>query len=178
MRALTDAARLLRLMQAMGRAADVPSEVFFTGGASAVLIGWRASTLDADLKVRPDAAWLFRVIPSLKEELQINVELAAPSDFIPEVPGWRERSMFVARHGLATFFHYDFHAQALAKVERGHALDLADVREMLIRGLVTSDKLRELFEAIEPHLPRFPAIDPPTFRRAVWSATDGPPPGR
>jgi hypothetical protein len=171
MRALTDAARLSRLMQGLGRAADVPSEVFFTGGASAVLIGWRASTLDADFKVLPDAAWLFRAIPGLKEELQINVELAAPSDFIPELPGWRERCVFVARHGLASFFHYDFHAQALAKLERGHALDLTDVGEMLGRGLVLPHRLRELFEAIEAQLARYPAIDPSAFRRAVWTAT-------
>ena len=35
-----------------------------------------------------------------------------------------------------TFRHYDLYAQALAKVERGHARDLADVEAMLERGLV------------------------------------------
>ena len=34
------------------------------------------------------------------------------------------------------FHHFDLYAQALAKIERGHAQDVDDVREMLRRGLV------------------------------------------
>ena len=33
---------------------------------------------------------LFRALPRLKEELRINVEIASPAHFIPELPGWRE----------------------------------------------------------------------------------------
>jgi hypothetical protein len=51
----------------------------------------------------------------LKSELDLNVELASPADFIPPLPGWRERSRLIAREGALTFFHYDFYAQALAK---------------------------------------------------------------
>jgi hypothetical protein len=171
MRALTDSARLERLMRSLGDAADAAAEVYFTGGACAVLVGWRTSTLDADIRVVPDGDWLYRALPRLKEELQINVELASPSDFIPELPGWWERSTFIARHGQVTFRHYDFHAQALAKIERGHEHDVRDVRQMLQRGLVTAGRLRELYEAIEPQLARYPALDPATFRRAVWAAT-------
>lgn len=39
-------------------------------------------------------------------------------DFIPSLPGWRDRSVFIARHGAVDFYHYDCSAQALAKVER------------------------------------------------------------
>jgi hypothetical protein len=106
----------------------------------------------------------------LKEELEINVELASPDGFLPELPGWRERSAFVAREGRVTVRHYDLYAQALCKIERGHARDLQDVREMLVRGLVHPERLQELFGAIEPHLYRFPAIDPPTFRAALEKA--------
>lgn len=62
---------------------------------------------------------LFRALPQLKEELEINIELASPDPFIPELPGWQERSLFVAREGRLSFYHYDLFAQALAKIERG-----------------------------------------------------------
>jgi hypothetical protein len=68
--------------------------------------------------------------------------------------------------------HYDLYAQALAKLERGHALDLTDVRELLTRGLVDRDRARELFKAIEPELYRYPAIDPRAFRRRVETALE------
>ena len=57
--------------------------------------------------------------------------------------------------------------EAIAKIERGHELDLLDVREMARRGLVRVDRLRDFFDAIEPELPRYPAIDPQSFRRQV-----------
>ena len=43
---------------------------------------------------------------------------------------------------------------------------------MLARGLVERARLRELFDAIEPSLYRFPAIDPAAFRRAVRDLID------
>ena len=72
-----------------------------------------------------------------------------------------------------TFRHYDLYAQALAKVERGHARDLADVEAMLERELVEPARLRELLAAIEPQLYRFPAVDPPTLRAALEAALTG-----
>ena len=65
------------------------------------------------------------------------------------------------------FHHFDLYAQALAKLERGHHQDVLDVREMLQRSLVTPPQLLAYFERIEPDLYRYPAIDPPSFRRAV-----------
>ncbi|MPY88648.1 MAG: hypothetical protein GEU99_12070 [Luteitalea sp.] len=154
-------------MCALGAEAKQSARVYFTGGATAVLNGWRATTIDVDLKIVPEQDRLLRAIPRLKEELQINVELAAPDDFIPELPGWEERSTFVQQERRLTFCHYDYYAQVLSKLERGHAQDVADVEEMLRRGLIDRQRLLDLFTAIEPHLYHFPAIDPPTFRRAV-----------
>ena len=170
MRRPVDGARVRDLMRALGSAADAPGRVYFTGGATAVLEGWRESTVDVDLKWMPDLDALYRALPTLKEELEINLELAAPSDFIPEVPGWEERSRFIAQEGRLSFFHYDHYAQVLAKIERGHERDLADVQAMLDRGLVDRTRLKELFEAIAPQLYRFPAIDPRSFRAAVERA--------
>jgi hypothetical protein len=49
------------------------------GGTSAVLVGWRASTIDVDLVMRPESDAMLRAIPMLKEQLQLNVELASPA---------------------------------------------------------------------------------------------------
>ena len=170
MRRDVDADRLRELLKALGAAARGEATVYLTGGSTALLHGWRASTVDVDLKLEPDRDEVLRALPRLKEELQINVELAAPDQFLPELPGWRERSPFIAKEGLLTFRHYDFYAQALAKIERGHARDLLDVGEMLRRRLVEPQRLRELFTAIEPGLYRFPSVDPATFRSALERA--------
>jgi hypothetical protein len=70
-------------------------------------MGWRASTIDVDLRFEPELDELFRAIPEIKEKFKINVELAAPSDFIPPLPGWRDRSPFIGREGKASFYNYD-----------------------------------------------------------------------
>jgi len=167
MRRLVDEPRLRRFMKALGDEAEKDVRLYFTGGATAVLLGWRASTVDVDIKLDPEVDRIFRALPRLKEELEVNVELASPDHFIPELPGWRERSLFVAREGRLSFYHYDLYSQALSKIERGHAQDLADVRQMLAKGLVDPAELMKRFEEIESRLYRYPAIDAASFRRAV-----------
>lgn len=71
-----------------------------------------------------------------------------------------------------SFYHYDFYAQALAKIERGHSQDRIDVQAMLGAGLVAPARLLELFEAIEPELYRYPALNPSVLRRAVEKAVE------
>ena len=172
MRALTDGERLRQFMRRLGDAAEGPSRVYFTGGATAVLLGWRSSTIDIDLQFVPDRDELLRAVAKLKEQLSINVELAAPSHFIPELPGWETRSLFIATEHLISYYHYDFYSQALAKIERGHAQDRRDVEAMLAEGRVTPAKLRELFDTITPQLYRYPALDENSFRRALERVLD------
>ncbi len=167
MRELADADRIRRFMQDLGREARTAGRVYLTGGATAVLLGWRRMTIDVDIRIEADADAVLKYVPALKEALKINVELASPADFLPELPGWRDRSAFIVREGSIDFFHYDFYAQILAKIERGHQLDQTDVRELIARKLVDPGKAWELFEKIEPELYRFPAIDQASFRRAV-----------
>ena len=131
-----------------------------TGGATAVLYGWRESTIDVDTKRVADLDRVFRTIPEIKERLQINIELASPDDFIPVREGWEDRSPFIVQEGQLVFRHFDLYAQALSKIERGHAQDEGDVRALLDRDLVDRVKLLEYFSAIEPRLYRYPAIDP------------------
>lgn len=170
MRRLADADRVRRLMRALGATTHEETSVYFTGGVSAVLMGWRDTTIDVDLLSIPERDEIYRRIPEMKEDLQINVELASPADFLPELPGWKERSVFITREGAVSFFHYDFHAQALAKIERGHEQDRRDVESMFQASVVTPFRLRELFDAIAPYLYRFPAVDPAAFRRALGDA--------
>ena len=159
-------------MRALGKAAHSDGRVYLVGGSSAVLVGWRETTLDVDLKLDPEPAGIFEAIALAKQSLNVNVELAAPDDFIPPLPGWRDRSTFIERHGRVDYFHYDFHAQALAKIERGHQVDVDDVRAMHARGLIEPTRLMKLFEAIEEALVRYPAIDPSAFRAKVRRALD------
>ena len=162
-RATSNAEKVRQLMRRLGREARGRGGVYLVGGASAVLIGWRDMTLDVDLKLDPEPPGTFAAIARAKDELDMNIELAAPDDFIPPLPGWRERSVFIVRHGDVDFLHYDFYAQALAKIERSHQQDLRDVRAMLRASLIHPTRLAELFEAIKPELPRYPAIDVSAF---------------
>ena len=167
MREVADRKRIGAFMTALARHATADVDVFLVGGTSAVLVGWRATTIDVDLVMRPESDAMLRAIPMLKEQLHLNVELASPDLFIPVPPGWEQRSPVVSRIGRVTYRHYDFVAQALAKIERGHARDLADVEAMRAHGLISAVEVREQFARMEPELFRFPAIDPPSFRRAV-----------
>jgi hypothetical protein len=137
--------------------------VFLVGGASAVLIGWRDSTLDVDLRPEPDSDELLRAISSLKDKLDINVELASPLDFLPPLNGWRDRSPYIGDYGEVVVRHMDFRLQALAKLERASEQDLSDAREILARGLATSQQLSDALAEMRDGLYRFPAVDPDSF---------------
>lgn len=172
MRKPTDKKKIAEFMRQLGRRADVECRVFLTGGATAVLLGWRESTIDIDLKLDPELDEVFRALPDIKESLDINIELAAPSDFIPPLPGWQDRSSYIGREGKISFFNYDPYSQALAKIERGHEQDMNDVRKMFESGLVLREKVVEMFEQIKPLLYKYPAIDPQKFADAVSKATE------
>ena len=132
-----------------------------------MLIGWRQSTVDADLKLDPEPPGAFEAIARIKNELDVNIELSAPDQFLPELPGWRERSPFIERSGEVDFHHYDFYAQALAKIERGHARDHLDVQQMIERNIVDPRRLEALYGAVENELVRFPAIESAALREKL-----------
>ena len=167
MRAVADEERIRRFLRVLGREAREDVAAYLTGGATAVLHRWRRSTIDIDVVFVPESDALLRAIPRLKDALAINVELASPADFIPVPAGWEARSLFVAREGRLAVYHFDPYSQALAKLERAHAQDLADVEAMLANTLVDRARLRAYFAEIEPQLYRYPAIDPRSFRRRV-----------
>jgi hypothetical protein len=162
--------RVIAFMRRLGREPGARGQVYFTGGASAVLDGWRETTVDIDVEFEGEAERLLRSLAAVKDELHVNVELAAPHHFVPELPGWRERSRYIGSEGDLHFYHYDPYAQAIARIERGHVQDVKDVATMFDRGLIQADELLRLFATIEPELYRFPAIDRATLRRKVEAA--------
>jgi hypothetical protein len=170
MRKLADVERIRRFMRSLGSAADVETACYLTGGATAVLLGWRDSTIDVDIRLSPETDALMRAIQRLKNEFAINVELASPLDFIPVPSGWEDRSVFAGREGRASYYHFDPYAQALAKLERAHAQDLGDVEEFITRRFVDPARALVYFQEVEAELHRFPAVDPRAFRTRVERA--------
>jgi hypothetical protein len=118
-----DSTRIRAFARQLGREARTETRLYLTGGATAVLRGWRTTTLD--------------------------------------------RHSLRARDRLVNVHNFDFYAQALSKIERGFAQDLADVAAMLRDGVVDRQRLRDLFAQVEPSLFRYPAIDPDSFRAKV-----------
>ena len=154
-------------MRAFGEAAGREGVCYFTGGATAVLFGWRDTTIHIDISLSPGQDDAPRALPGIKNELKANVELVSPGDFVPLPAGWEPRSLSIRREGNLAFFHFDPYSQALAKLERAHERDLEDVDAMLESKLVERDRLVACFDEIEAELFRFPAIDPAAFRRRV-----------
>lgn len=163
----SDRAKLEEFMEALGQRVKGPGTIYLTGGATALLFGWRAKTIDVDIKADPEPGGLFEAIAELKESLDPNVELSSPDLFIPELPSWRERSAFIRRLGEVDFRHFDFYSQVLAKLERGHERDMLDARAFVAEGLVNRQKLYGFFEDIRPSLKKFPAIDELAFAKSV-----------
>lgn len=169
MRDAADAERIEKLARELGRVVAPGTRMYLTGGATAVLEGWRESTVDIDVRFEPDSDAALARIGELKEKLSVNVELASPLDFLPALDGWRDRSRFRFREGNLEVFDFDPYSQALSKLERGFELDLDDVGNMVDSGQVEPRELLELFEAVESELFRFPAVDPTRLRASVES---------
>lgn len=171
MRGEVDKAKIRQFMVEFGRAVKGTGRVYFTGGVTALLFDWRPMTVDIDLLLDPEPPAGFATLKALKDHLDLNVEQASPADFIPELPGWRERSEWIARHGSVDYYHYDLYSQALAKIARSFERDLSDVDAMLGNGKIDPDRLCALFDDIRPSMERYPRLDEDAFaenlRRAV-----------
>lgn len=105
MRSPTQRETIERFLARLGDQVRGPGSIYLVGGATAVLYGWRASTIDIDLKVAVEPPGLFEAIAVLKDELDVNVAMASPDQFIPPLPGGQERSPFVGRYGPIEVFH-------------------------------------------------------------------------
>ena len=115
-------------MKFIGKVLKKNATFYLTGGSTAILFGFREGTIDID--IAGDMDELFLHIPQLKEQLQINVEMAKPTDFIPSLPGEKTRHRLIGYFGKATFMHFDPYSQAFSKIVRGHETDIMDVKAL------------------------------------------------
>lgn len=153
--------RILALMDELARTSPKGRlfRVYLTGGGTAVLLGWRMSSVDIDLSADHDE--VFRDVQAIKERLGMNIEFARPDDFVPALNGQEERHVFIDRFGSVLFYHFDPYAQLLSKIVRGFQRDLEDARQLVRSGLVVPAEFQALAEAIPdsayskyPHLSR------------------------
>jgi uncharacterized nucleotidyltransferase DUF6036 len=161
-------ARLLSIMKELAKTAPRrgPHRVYLVGGGTAVYLGWRTSSLDADLCA--DREDVFRDIQGIKERLNVNVDFARPEDFVPPLQNTAERHIFIEKIGTVTFYHYDPYAQILAKVVRGFQRDLEDARKFVSTGMVDPARLRTLVEAIPDAMyARYPSLSQAAVGKAL-----------
>jgi hypothetical protein len=167
MRRYVDRDKLFEVMREIGRRAQTRGTIYLTGGATALLLGVRSQTVDIDIKMDPEPGGIFQAIADLKVRLAVNMELAAPDQFIPPLPGWQERSQYIDTFGLVEFRHYDFYGQALAKIERGYTQDLADADALLDRELIRIAEVEHFYNEIRGELIKYPGIDSNGFDEKV-----------
>ena len=108
---------------------------------------------------------LIVTIQKLIERLQVNIEFAAPGDFIPLPLQWEAHAQFVGRYGTIDVFYFDFYSIALSKIERGNNRDIADVKLLMQHGIITPDELDNAYQEVLAQLGkgRYPRITPQQF---------------
>lgn len=156
-------------MQELARSAKPGRDyrVYLVGGGTAVLEGWRESSIDADLYSRQED--IFHDVQGIKERLHLNIEFARPEEFVPPLEGSEARHVFIETIGRVSFYHYDPYAQLLSKIVRGFARDLADARALIRTGMVDADRFRTLVKAVPEHVySKYPRLSP----QAVLAAVD------
>ncbi len=159
--------KLKDFMRQFARRSKGPGAVYFTGGTTALLLGIREQTIDIDLKLDPEPSGAFEAIAELKNELNINIELASPGDFIPTPSSWKDNSLHIDTINQIQFFHYDLVMQALSKLERGHDQDILDVQALLDNSHISAQQIQERFAEIADDIIRFPSINRDLFHKKV-----------
>lgn len=159
---------LKNFMQSIGRALKKSATLYLTGGSTAMLLGFRDGTIDID--IAGDMDELFAHIPKLKERLQINIELAKPTDFVPSLPDEISRHILIGKFGNATFMHFDPYSQAFSKIVRAHTTDVADVKALIKMKLVNPKELYRMVRGISSReFQRYPRLNRSAVEMAVKS---------
>ncbi len=92
MRDAADLNRIAQFMKALGGRVREQARVYLTGGATAVLHGWRSSTIDIDVRFAPEADELFRAVRDLKDELSVRAYFDAVAPQIYRFPALDEQA--------------------------------------------------------------------------------------
>jgi len=169
MRQGVDKAAIESFLQQLGRTFHKPARLYLVGGAALVHLGIRPGfTQDIDVQVTgPYEGDLIVTIQKLIEHMQINIEFAAPGDFIPLPSQWEAHARYVGRYGLIDVFYFDFCSLALSKIERGNTRDIADVKLLIQQGIITLDELDQAYQEVLAQLGkgRYPRVTPQRFTR-------------
>lgn len=153
MRPPVDRGAIEAFLRRLGQEVQGPGRVYLVGGTTMVFEGYRARSLHIDLVVEAeDPGPILAAIRRLKDDLQVNVEIAGPGDFIPLPAGWRERSRWIGRFGPLDVFHFDLASVALSKVERGTEQDYEDALALIRQGALDLDALDAAFVEVLPRV--------------------------
>jgi len=173
MRRGVDKAAIESFLQQLGRTFYKPARLYLVGGAALVHLGIRPGfTQDIDVQVSgPHGRDLIVTIQELIERMQINIEFAAPGDFIPLPSQWEAHARFVDRYSLIGVFYFDFYSIALSKIERGNTTDIADVKLLIQEGIITLVELDQAYQEVLAQLGkgRYPRVTPQRFTRRYQS---------
>ncbi len=167
MRRSVDKTTIESFLQELGRTFHKPGRLYLVRGAALVHSGVRSGfTEDIDVQVNgANEGDLIVAIQKLIERLQINIEFAAPGDFMPLPSQWEAQARFVGRYGSIDVFYFDFYSIALSKIERGNNRDIADVKLLVQQGIITLDELDKAYQEVLAQLGkgRYPRVTPQRF---------------
>ncbi|MBM2810811.1 MAG: hypothetical protein HW416_1570 [Chloroflexi bacterium] len=90
-----------------------------------------------------------RLLPRLKDELNVNAEPASPKDFMPVPEGVLDRSRFVRSYGQMAVYHYDYRSLVLSKIARSSERDLADVELLIREGVVGWEAVEHAWDEVK-----------------------------
>ena len=130
-----------------------PARLYLVGGTTVVYEGLRRQIMDIDLAIEVSAGnhgELLTVLREARDTFDINIEEAAPWDFIPLPAGYADRHQFVGRYGEVDVFHFDLYSMALSKIERGRKQDQLDVIALLKSDRLKWDRLQAMYIEILP----------------------------
>ncbi|MBV9020944.1 MAG: hypothetical protein JOZ71_09555 [Ktedonobacteraceae bacterium] len=167
MRPSADKASIESFLTRLGQTFHKPGRLYMVGGAALVHLGIRPGfTQDIDIQVGgPNEGDLIVAIQRLILQLQINIKFASPGDFIPLPTQWETNAHYVGRYGTIDVFYFDFYSIALSKIERGSNRDIADVKLLIQKEIITLNELDAAYQEVYAQLGqgRYPQIIPERF---------------
>jgi len=158
-------------MAALAAACGGEGSIYLAGGATAVLHGWRPMTIDIDLKPDPEPPGLFEALAILKNELDLNVELACPTSYPRHSRLARTQPVHCATRSRQIFPLRSLRPGAIQAATPARPRPSRRSLAPAVR-LDSKKPVVEMFQQIEPQLIRYPAIDPASFRAAVREFCD------
>lgn len=133
---------------------------YFSGGGTAVLMGWRESTIDIDIFLTDDKGQdasgpYASHIEKLKNKLQINIEFASPLLFIPVSHDWQKEAIYIQKFQRVAYFHFPLVYQLISKILRGYETDLQDAHNIIEHQNISQTKVLERVIRLKDQWPRY-----------------------